>query len=115
MSVLTAVDVRSWIYELTKDEQIGKEGKGGQTSYGKANGNFTKVLSEPVLLSTDGQSVEVHAGSELVVYRKLTKRADGGWTTAADYSLAVIFIKKDGRTVEQLSVRMNGRVIRRRF
>lgn len=31
------------------------------------------------------------------------------------YSLATIFIKKDGRTIEQIVVRMDGRAVRRSF
>ncbi len=113
MSVATAMDVRDWIYGLTKNEQIGKKTKAGQNAYAKTNGNFSRVLSDPVLLSINSQPTELPAGSELVVYRKLHQRADGKWATSTDYALAAIFVKKDGRTVEQISVRMSGRTIRR--
>ena len=113
MSVATAMDVRDWIYGLTKNEQIGKKTKAGQNAYAKANGNFSRVLSDPVLLSINSQPTELPAGSELVVYRKLHQRADGKWAASTDYALAAIFVKKDGRTVEQISVRMSGRTIRR--
>lgn len=131
MKTATAVDVREWIYDLTKDEKIGpqskskKNDKGDEadaetksttSSYGKANGNFNRILTEDVHVALDSSStVTLPAGTGVTVYRKLIRADRGGWVALPDAMLAVFFIKDGVRTIEQITVRTGGRVVRRKF
>jgi hypothetical protein len=115
VSATTAIDVRNWIYGFTKGQRIGKGGDSGSSVYNKKNGNFEKTLTEPVMVKLGANPEELPAGTEVVVYRTLAKDKNDKWTYEPDYRLATIFLKENGRTVEQISVRMNGHIVRRRF
>jgi hypothetical protein len=128
MKTATAVDVREWIYDLTKDEKIGPqsnskkndkagaETKTSSQSYGKANGNFNRILTEDVHVALDPSStMTLPAGTGVTVYRKLIRADRGGWVALPDAMLAVFFIKDGVRTIEQITVRTGGRVVRRKF
>lgn len=117
METATAVDVRRWIYQLTKDISVGRDGV--KDSYGKSNGNYITTLSDSVAISLGGEPggnvVELPGGSEVVVYANIKPTKDGIWTPQSDRSLATIFLKDGAKTIGQIVVRMNGRVTARMF
>ena len=117
MEALTAVDVREWIYTLTKDEKIGAEAKSSSSqSYGKHNSNFNTILTEDVHLVLDPSStLTLPTGTGVTVYRKLIRADRGGWVALPDAMLAVFFIKDGVRTTEQITVRTGGRIVRRKL
>lgn len=131
MKTAAAVDVREWIYDLTKDEKIGPQSKSKKndksneadadtksttSSYGKANGNFNRILTEDVQVALDPSStMTLPAGTGVTVYRKLIRADRGGWVALPEAMLAVFFIKDGVRTIEQITVRTSGRVVRRKF
>lgn len=113
-TVKEVLDVREWIYELTKDEKIGTESKRSSSAYGKSNGNYDKDLSEPVEVFIGKERRLLPAGSSLTVYKKL-KRRENGWAPQADAALATIFLKESGRVIEQITIRTNGKIGRKVF
>gem|GEM_PF-5805136 len=112
---MPVMDVREWIYSLTKDETIGAKAKSGQQH--PSNRNFTRTLTESVTVMLGEVPVELPIGTQLAVYRQLTRSNSGdGWGYQSDAVLAAIFLKgTGGNTVEQFSVRMNGRIVRRKL
>ncbi len=123
MSVTAVIDAREWIYSLAKDAPIGRSDASYDGSgYTKRNGNFITTVRRPVHIVMaaskyhSAMEVAVPAGAELVVYRALSRLPNGGWALGrADNTLAAIFLKDDGRVVEQITVRMDGRITRRCF
>lgn len=104
-----------WIHGLTKDEEIGPGGRqlAGMSAYAKANGNFQKTLRESAVINAGNRDIEIPNGSELVVFRKLTKLVGGGWNIGkGNLVLAAVFIKdeKSGLNTTQVTIKMNGRV-----
>jgi hypothetical protein len=123
MGLVSALDIRSWIYELTEDTRIGSDedddekSNGKKGFYGTNRGNFLKIFSETQTIFVGAEQVELPPRSEIVVYQKLTRSSKGhGWVgTSSSLTLAVIFVKQGDKTVEQIKVLMNGRIIRKRF
>ena len=111
----TGLKPLDWIYNLTKDEEVGPGGKqlAGMSAYAKANGNFQKTLRESTVIKAGTRDIEIPSGTELVVYRKLTKLVGGGWNIGkGNLVLAAAFIKdeKSGLTTKQVTIKMNGHV-----
>lgn len=113
MQVKEITDLREWIYDLTKDEPEGKMRATGESVhiYGGDNKNVEKTLSGPKTIMVGGSTVELPAGSKVVVYRRLSRNSIGGWQfSSSSVSLATIFVQGGNRFVRQISIRMNGSV-----
>jgi len=110
------VDARQWIYDLTKDEKIGREKSAPNGAHNSPNGNFIKELRAPVTVSFDGRHFELPRGTELVVYRQIKPLGENGtWGAQGNSALATVFMKRNGMTVRQITVYMSGRIKERRF
>lgn len=112
MKTAAAVNVKDWLYGLTKGMDIGRQPAKGV--YARPNRNFDTILTEPVLVRLDATTdVTLPVGTGLTVFRQLVRTASG-WQPLPDAVLAVIFIKDGVRTVEQITIRTTGRVLRRK-
>lgn len=110
-ATLAAKDARQWIYELTKDKKVGESSALGNGSHNRPNGNFLKELTAKAYVSFDGRAFELLPGTEVVVFRKIEKRAGSNdWAAKSNKALATVFLKEGSRPVRQITVYMNGRI-----
>lgn len=118
MEVATSpMDVREWIYSLTKDVEITETTTLQQAtgSARKAKGVFSEPLHEEVVIKLwNGEALTLPVGTEMAVYRKLRRNGDDtGWVYMPDTVLAAIWLKRGARSIEQITVRTTGRMARR--
>lgn len=108
---LPGVDPREWIQSLTKGDKY--EAARGHGTSRIANHNFEHKLDSPLLIRARGRTIELPKGATVTVFRSLQEDMTK-WPKRSDRALALIIVRGiPGHPNYQITVYMDGRILKR--